>query len=94
MFIFQADIREALDKVCGFLPDSISAECKQLVDTYGDELIQLLLQNLDPETICKEIGLCSAQTKTIEGKVCFMYQSVECILIENESGNCILIFVS
>ncbi|XP_060569459.1 uncharacterized protein LOC132727883 isoform X3 [Ruditapes philippinarum] len=75
----EASIKEVLDRVCSALPDTISSECEQLVNTYSDVLIKLLLQNLDPETICKQIKLCTAQTRKTEGTI---KASVTCVICE------------
>lgn len=36
--------------------------CKQFIDTYGDAIIALLIQDADPKTICPEFKLCPKTT--------------------------------
>jgi hypothetical protein len=60
-FTFQANIQAALDMLCGYLPPSIKSECNNLVKEYGPEIIKLLVQELSPDVICKQLGLCSSQ---------------------------------
>ncbi|XP_048578655.1 prosaposin isoform X2 [Nematostella vectensis] len=60
----EQEIEEALSKVCGYLPSSIRSECDALVKEYGPMIIQLLVQELDPSVICKELGLCTQKRQT------------------------------
>nr|XP_023422522.1 saposin-C isoform X1 [Cavia porcellus] len=51
-------IIHALDSVCALLPESVSEVCQEVVDTYGDSIVALLLQEMSPELVCSELGLC------------------------------------
>jgi len=54
------EIEDAVKSVCGYLPGSIQEECKQLIDEYGDAIIQLIDQFAkDPKEVCTELGLCA-----------------------------------
>ncbi|XP_071247462.1 prosaposin isoform X5 [Salvelinus alpinus] len=52
------DVVRVLEKVCLVLPPSLSAQCKDLIESYGKVIIELLLQEADPKTICTAVGLC------------------------------------
>uniref|UniRef100_A0A2P2HY13 Pulmonary surfactant-associated protein B n=1 Tax=Hirondellea gigas TaxID=1518452 RepID=A0A2P2HY13_9CRUS len=54
----QEAVKEALDKVCGLLPHSISDECQTFVDQNAIEVMQLLAGGVEPEQICHLLGLC------------------------------------
>ncbi|CDQ96982.1 unnamed protein product [Oncorhynchus mykiss] len=54
----QQDVVRVLEKVCSVLPPSLSAQCKDLIESYGQAIIKLLLQEADPKTICTVLGLC------------------------------------
>ncbi|KAF2364661.1 Saposin A-type domain [Trinorchestia longiramus] len=54
----QESVREALDKVCGLLPRSLSNECQTFVDENAIEVMQLLAGGVQPEQICHMLGLC------------------------------------
>ncbi|KAL4240157.1 hypothetical protein ACF0H5_000951 [Mactra antiquata] len=55
----EAAVKEALDKMCSYLPSSMSSECQNLVDTYSDQIIHLLVDEMiDPSKVCSAIGLC------------------------------------
>jgi len=62
----EEEVKQALDSLCGKLPTSMSGECKTLVDTYADQIIKMIVQDLaDPTSLCKDLGLCSSKnTKT------------------------------
>lgn len=68
-------IKKALEKVCGYLPSSMQDKCKTFVDTYTEMLITLFLQELTPDQICAELGLCPEQRETKPPK-----NDVECDL--------------
>ncbi|XP_071754051.1 prosaposin [Centroberyx gerrardi] len=54
----EAQIEDAVRKVCSFLPESVQSECDQLVEQYEPMLVQLLLQMLDPDFVCMKVGAC------------------------------------
>jgi len=59
----EEEIKQLLDKLCSYLPSSISSECDALISEYYDAIIQLLLQELDPDQVCTELGLCTSAAK-------------------------------
>ncbi|XP_067673391.1 prosaposin-like [Haliotis asinina] len=75
----QAAVEEALDKICNLLPSSVSTECVNFVNTYGPAIIKLLVANLKPDEICKEIGLCTQGVRAVKPKVS---ADVGCIVCE------------
>ncbi|KAK6187955.1 hypothetical protein SNE40_005871 [Patella caerulea] len=81
-------IKKALDEVCEYmhLPPMIQRECEDLVRQYTDQLVQLLIQGLDPKQICTEIGLCTStvlkERKGFEGKIEKGGNSIQCIVCE------------
>ncbi|KAK3847931.1 MAG: Saposin-like protein [Linnemannia gamsii] len=52
-----ATIIAALEKVCSVIPVD-SAECKNILDTYGAMMITAIQQDLTPDLVCETIGLC------------------------------------
>uniref|UniRef100_A0AAZ3S2R8 Prosaposin n=1 Tax=Oncorhynchus tshawytscha TaxID=74940 RepID=A0AAZ3S2R8_ONCTS len=52
------DVVRAVEKVCAVLPSSLSVQCKDLIEAYGQAIIELLVQEADPKTICTVLGLC------------------------------------
>ncbi|XP_061420818.1 LOW QUALITY PROTEIN: prosaposin-like [Lethenteron reissneri] len=53
-------IEQALETVCSFLPDAFQQQCDSLVEQYGELLVQLLEQALDPDFVCNKLGACIA----------------------------------
>lgn len=49
------------------MPRSISRECNDFVDEYGDTIIQFLIEATVPAEICRMMGLCSSQLDVAEG---------------------------
>lgn len=78
----EQSIEAALTSLCSSLPKSYAEECDQLVATYTPQLIQLLLQQLQPSVICQELGLCTSASKGVLKKVptesLLPKQSVQC----------------
>ncbi|XP_020017808.1 prosaposin [Castor canadensis] len=59
-------IIHALDVVCSKLPQSVSGVCQEVVDTYGPSILSLLLQELSPDLVCREISLCSSSKGQVQ----------------------------
>ncbi|KAM9847825.1 prosaposin [Aulostomus maculatus] len=63
----EAQIEDAVRKVCSFLPDALQSECDQLVEQYEPMLVQLLLQMLDPDFVCMKLGACPEAVRRLLG---------------------------
>ncbi|CAJ1067774.1 prosaposin isoform X2 [Xyrichtys novacula] len=55
----EEEVIQAVEKVCTVLPSTLSAQCKDLIETYGSAIIELLVQQADPKTVCTVLGLCN-----------------------------------
>lgn len=51
-------IKHAVEDVCNKLPNSVRGQCNNFVDMYGEAVIALLIQGLDPRSICPKIKMC------------------------------------
>jgi len=60
----EAEVMAALEKVCSILPKAVQESCRSFVEVYGPAIIEMLLQELDPEQICTQLGLCGGKTGT------------------------------
>ncbi|XP_052447464.1 prosaposin [Carassius gibelio] len=54
----EAAIVNLLEKICDYLPSQYKDKCDNFVETYGKQLIDLLLSSLPPHAICTALGLC------------------------------------
>ncbi|XP_045768069.1 prosaposin [Maniola jurtina] len=74
------DTEEAITKMvegaCDVLPKELDNECRQFVTQYGPAVIALLVHEVDPSSVCPDIGLCP---KT---------QVVHDVSINSEKSNC------
>jgi len=61
----EQEIISTVESLCTHLPASLGGECKSLIDNYGDAIIQVLLQEMQPNTICEFIGVCQAGNKKV-----------------------------
>ncbi|ERL92231.1 hypothetical protein D910_09549 [Dendroctonus ponderosae] len=53
------EIKESLEKVCNHLPGNLKPECTDFVNTYTDELIEMLMADFKPEEVCVYLKLCT-----------------------------------
>ncbi|KAI4874094.1 hypothetical protein NFI96_016336 [Prochilodus magdalenae] len=60
----EEEVVKAVEKVCSILPSTLSAQCKDLIETYGQAIIELLVQAADPKTVCSVLGLCNGAGRT------------------------------
>ena len=55
----EAQIIKSLEMVCNLAPSSLKAECSALIEQYGPNIIELLIQfGGDPKKVCGAIKLC------------------------------------
>jgi len=59
-------ILHKIDSLCDKLPGGFAAQCKQIVDQYGEQLINQILATYTPEKVCKDIfHVCSYEEKEV-----------------------------
>lgn len=54
----KANIKNVLDNLCAHLPSKLKSECVDFVETYMNELIDMLITDFKPQEICVAIKLC------------------------------------
>lgn len=47
-----------LDHLCVHLPSKLQTECVDFVETYSNELIDMLITDFTPQEICVAVKLC------------------------------------
>lgn len=47
-------MKQALEKVCKKLPESIEGQCTEFVDVYGDAVVAILVQEIDPSNVSND----------------------------------------
>ncbi|XP_072484346.1 prosaposin isoform X2 [Notamacropus eugenii] len=52
------DMVHAVEKVCSVIPKSMAEECRDLVESYGPAIVDLLLDETSPHLICSLLNLC------------------------------------
>ncbi|XP_033224393.1 prosaposin [Belonocnema kinseyi] len=57
----EAEVKQVIDKVCSKLPSSVKNTCEEFIDTYGDAVVAILAQEIDPATVCPMIHVCPTQ---------------------------------
>jgi hypothetical protein len=51
MLKFKEKVKEFFKKLCTKVPSSIEGECQEFVNTYGDAVVALLVQEIDPSQV-------------------------------------------
>lgn len=51
-------VKHVLSNICKKLPGSIEGECNEFIDTYGDAIVAILVQEIDPAHVCGMLRLC------------------------------------
>ncbi|NXT84239.1 SAP protein, partial [Zapornia atra] len=62
-----AEIEALLEKVCHFLPESVSDQCVQFVEQYEPMVVQLLAEVMDPTFVCTKLGVCGPVKQPLLG---------------------------
>lgn len=81
-------IKKTVETTCTKLPAAFRGECQGFVDTYGDAIIAMLVQDIDPSLVCPKIGICARRTPLNNEKcpLClFLIQELEETLKGNRS---------
>ncbi|XP_036590419.1 prosaposin isoform X2 [Trichosurus vulpecula] len=52
------DMVHAVEKVCSVIPKSMAQECRDLVESYGPAIVDLLLDETSPHLVCSLLNLC------------------------------------
>jgi len=55
---FQEEIKNYVKKICTILPRSVMQPCNLFIEEYGDLVIALIAQSLDPNEVCSAIKAC------------------------------------
>ena len=90
----EAEVRQALEEVCSYLPKTISDQCTKFVDQYSDMIIDFITHNITPEQVCQQIGLCQAQAPESNAEQFAMIGEVDEIIEEDtqETSNDRLVY--
>merc|ERR1712038_1336552 len=51
-------IQDTVEQICDMLSAQVKQECKQLVDTYTSQIVQMVISEYTPEQVCAGLGLC------------------------------------
>jgi saposin len=60
------EIKTSIGRVCDKFPKSIHGNCHNFIDTYGDALIALLVQGIDPRDLCPTLKFCPKNGRDVE----------------------------
>ena len=72
----ETEIVNFVESLCDYFPDSIQSECRALIDIYGPNIIQLLVDHMEPDVICTEIRLCEKSHVPKDGG------AISCVICE------------
>ncbi|XP_033329739.2 prosaposin isoform X1 [Megalopta genalis] len=55
-------VKRIVKEVCNKLPKGVKDECSQFIDSYGDAVIAILIQGIDPAHVCEMLRLCPSKS--------------------------------
>lgn len=61
-------IKEAVLHSCHKLPNELQGQCQSFINMYGDAVIALLIQDIDPSEICPKLAVCVRTTSKANEK--------------------------
>jgi len=44
-------MKEIIGKICTKIPSSLEGKCEEFVNTYGDAVVAILVQEIDPSQV-------------------------------------------
>lgn len=56
----KADIRDELNKLCSHLSANLAQQCNDFVQTYTDELVEMLVADFNPQEVCAYLKMCAS----------------------------------
>ncbi|EDW84504.1 uncharacterized protein Dwil_GK13103 [Drosophila willistoni] len=59
-------IKHTVENVCGKLPQGVAGQCRNFVEMYGDAVIALLIQGLNPRSVCPMMQMCPRNIEKAE----------------------------
>lgn len=60
------EIKELVGRSCDKFPNSLRGNCHNFINLYGDAIIALLVQEIDPREICPQLKLCPINIEDVE----------------------------
>lgn len=63
---FQVSLANEAKQLCDTIPSSLASQCDNLMDQYIPLAIQMLVEELEPNTICPEIHLCPERRSSLD----------------------------
>lgn len=65
----EAEIKDYMKTVCLKVTPKLRAQCDSFIDTYGDALIALAIQEVDPREICPRLFVCPAAGAEVASEI-------------------------
>ena len=88
IIIFKAAIIHALDEVCSVVPAEISKDCRDFINKYGKDIVEMLIDEVESGVICSNLFLCSARPPIKKSQV-FDFSM---ILLDSSLASFVLVF--
>jgi saposin len=60
------EIKEAVGRTCDKFPSGLRGNCHNFVNLYGDAIIALLVQEIDPSELCPTLRFCPKNARDVE----------------------------
>ncbi|KAK0170999.1 hypothetical protein PV328_008770 [Microctonus aethiopoides] len=57
----EVEVKTVLGKICKKLPNSVEGTCDEFIDTYGNAIVAILAQEIDPSVVCPMMHVCPSE---------------------------------
>lgn len=84
----EENIKQSVLSMCEKVKKPFQSDCQSFVDMYGDAVIAMIIQDIDPSQVCPKLSLCARTTSSANEKcpLClFLVQDLEDQLQHNRS---------
>lgn len=65
----EREIRDGLDRICEMLPHTVSRECEELVNTFTEEIIDMIVSGMTADEICITLKLCVGVNDVVSNSI-------------------------
>lgn len=60
------EIKTAVGRTCDKFPNSLKGNCHNFINLYGDAIIAMLVQEVDPREVCPQLRMCPNNVEDVE----------------------------
>ncbi|XP_068927199.1 prosaposin-like isoform X2 [Petaurus breviceps papuanus] len=79
-------VMKAAEDMCSGIPSYLSGSCRDLVDTFGLSIPHLVLEEIDPDSVCSTLNICQSKRSAHAGNMARVKSGVFCEVCKKVDG--------